>query len=96
MTYDEMLVGVIVAIAADDKNYPSAALKLGGIWGICDEAYLYRRRKNIEGGEVIEVLPKFVSEGAGSDGRNLLTSDSRESPAVGRCQPPVSEREEEV
>ena len=45
-------------ILEDDKNYQTESLKVGGIWGCCDHAARFRRSKDIEGGDWIEVIKR--------------------------------------
>ena len=41
-SWDEAIVR-IREILADDKNYKNSALKLGGIWDVCDRIGVYTR-----------------------------------------------------
>ena len=81
---DPTLVG-IKSILADDKNYQSPALKIGGIWNLCERAHSYRRGKDIQGHEFIEVLPPAPRataperEGQGGDSLTRAARDREKS-----------------
>jgi hypothetical protein len=57
VTNVELALVRIRDILADDKNYPSDALKLGGIWNYCDWAAEYRRFESTDG-PAIEVIER--------------------------------------
>ena len=56
-TEDEALEKVL-KIIADNDNYQTSALKLGGIWSVCDHFAEYRRSKTIDGLHFVEVKRK--------------------------------------
>ena len=52
---EEETIACIRMILDDDTNYQTGALKLGGIWDLCDKIATYRRLRN---GDTVEVILK--------------------------------------
>lgn len=49
-------------ILADDANYQTAALKLGGIWNWCDITGEYRRFEATIGGAIeVKIKPRWIA-----------------------------------
>jgi len=62
MIPDEMTIFMIKKVLNDDKNYQTQSLKLGAIWGLCDDAYDYERWTSTDGCGIVSVLSKKQKE----------------------------------